>query len=215
MAGLFTACYPYLVFQNLTLIDTPLFMALLYLWLLLVVALRDRRRFNMRTLMLGVIGGLVLGIGTLVRPVLPPLAVLVAGWFLFRLGLTQTVLRLLPVAVIPLLLLGLWSARTAQVLGTPVLLTTTSGSNFFQGNNPLTIPYLRAGYDVQWSGGSVEDMPPGAAEADRALFQSALDFLRENPNLIPELLWRKFAAHWSIDVFPYRNPAEGEAPRLD
>lgn len=215
LAGLFTALYPYLVFQNLTLIDTPLFMALLYLWLLMMVALRDRRRFNARTLMLGVMGGVVLGIATLVRPVLPPLAVLVAVWFLFRLGLVQTVLRLLPVAIIPLLVLGLWSARTAQVLGVPVLLTTTSGSNFFQGNNPLTIPYLRAGYDVQWIGGQLEDIPPSAAEADKALLQAGLTFLRENPGLIPELLWLKFAAHWSVDIFPYRNPAEGEAPRLD
>lgn len=215
LAGLFTALYPYLVFQNLTLIDTPLFMALLYLWLLMMVALRDRRRFNARTLMLGVIGGVVLSIGTLVRPVLPPLAVLVVVWFLFRLGLVQTVLRLLPVAIIPLLVLGVWSARSAQIFGTPVLLTTTSGANFFQGNNPDTIPYLSAGYDVQWISGQVEGIPANAAAADKAMFQAGLTFLRENPGLIPELLWLKFAAHWSIDVFPYRNPAEGEAPRLD
>jgi hypothetical protein len=160
-------------------------------------------------------GGLVLGLGTLTRPVLPPLALLVAVWFLFRLPLGQTILRLLPVALIPLIMLGWWSARSQQVYGEPVLLTTTSGANFFQGNNPLTIPYLRAGYDVQWIGGELEGIAPNTLEADRALFQAGLTYLRENPGQIPELLWLKFLAQWSIDVSPYRNPTNGELPRLD
>jgi 4-amino-4-deoxy-L-arabinose transferase-like glycosyltransferase len=215
LAGLFTAFYPYLVFQNLTLIDTPLFMALLYLWLLMMVALRDRKRLSARTLVLGVLGGVVLGIGTLVRPALPPLAVLVAIWFLFRLPLGQAVLRLLPVAAASLLVLGVWAARSSQVYGEPVLLTINSGANFFQGNSPDTLAYLRAGYDVQWIGGDLGGVTPNTPESDRALMQQALAYLRANPGDLPELVWRKFAAHWSIDVFPYRNPAEGEAPRPD
>ncbi len=215
LAGLFTAIYPYLVFQNLTLIDTPLYMALLYLWLLMMVALRDRRRFNARTLTLGLLGGVVLGLGTLTRPVLPPLAALVAVWFLFRLPLGQTIARLLPVAAVSLLMIGVWSAHASQVYGTPVLLTVNSGSNFYQGNSPETIPYLRAGYDVQWIGGELEGIEPNTPEADRALQRAALDYLRQNPGQIPELIWLKLTAHWSLDIFPYRNPAEGEAPRLD
>lgn len=215
LAGLFTAVYPYLVFQNLTLIDTPLYMALLYLWLLMMAAQRDRKRFSARTLMLGLLGGVVLGVGTLARPVLPPLAALVAVWFLFRLPLGQAILRLMPVAAVSLLIIGLWSARASQVYGTPVLLTANGGANFFQGNNPDTIPYLRAGYDVQWIGGQLEGIEPNTPEADRALQQAALDYLRQNPGQIPELIWLKLTAHWSLDIFPYRNPAEGEAPRLD
>jgi hypothetical protein len=37
LAGLFYALYPYLIFQNLTLIDTPLFMALLHAFVLAMV----------------------------------------------------------------------------------------------------------------------------------------------------------------------------------
>ncbi len=145
LAGFFTALYPYLVFQNLTLIDTPLFMALLYLWLLMMVALRDRKRLSARTLVLGLLGGVVLGIGTLVRPVLPPLAVLVAVWFLFRLPLGQTILRLLPVAAASLLVIGVWAARSSQVYGEPVLLTVNSGSNFYPGqqSRDTSIPARR------------------------------------------------------------------------
>jgi hypothetical protein len=33
--------------------------------------------------------------------------------------------------------------------------------------------------------------------------------LKDNPGKIPELLWVKFLAYWSIDVFPTKNPANG------
>jgi hypothetical protein len=41
--------------------------------------------------------------------------------------------------------------------------------------------------------------------------QAALDYLRANPGVIPELVWVKFLTHWSIDIFPRLNPAEGDA----
>ena len=85
----------------------------------------------------------------------------------------------------------------------------------FQGNNPDTIPYLRAGYDVQWIGYEAPDRSDDARVADSQMLQSGLTFLRENPGLIPELLWLKFAVHWSIDISPYRNPVDGELPRLN
>ena len=90
-AALFYAGYPYLVFQNLTLIDTPLFMTVLYLWMWLVVLLRERESLDGRTWALATAAGAVLGVGMLVRPIWPPLAILVAVWFLFRRGLVQTV----------------------------------------------------------------------------------------------------------------------------
>ncbi len=68
---------------------------------------------------------------------------------------------------------------------------------------------------MQWIGGEVEGVTPNTPEADRALMQRSFAYLRENPAQFPELLWLKLAAHWSLDVFPYRNPAEGELPRLD
>jgi hypothetical protein len=33
--------------------------------------------------------------------------------------------------------------------------------------------------------------------------------LHENPGKIPELLWVKFLAYWSIDVYPSKNPVGG------
>ncbi len=215
VAGLFYALYPYLIFQNLTLIDTPFFMALLYSFILLMVLLRERPVLDRGTWTLAALGGLALGLALLVRPILPPLALLVGAWFLFRRSLVQTVIRLLPVAVIGAALLVPWIARNYQVFGAFVPMTTTSGANFWQGNSQYTIPYFRAGYDVQWTGPELQTTDPQSREADAERFALAFQFLRENPDRIPELLWVKFLVHWSIDIAPRYNPTPGEVPRLN
>lgn len=218
LAGLFYAAYPYLIFQNLTVIDTPLFMLLLYLFLLLVVLLRDRKALDRGTWGLSLAAGLVLGLGLLCRPILPPLAVFVALWFLFRLSFVQTVIRLLPVALLSVGVLGLWIVRNYQVYNAFVPLTTTSGANFWQGNSPYTIPYFLAGYDVQWTSpdpGQIKSTDSQSREADAERMALAMQFLRENPDKIPQLLWVKFIVYWSIDIAPLKNPTEGQLPRVD
>jgi 4-amino-4-deoxy-L-arabinose transferase-like glycosyltransferase len=90
-AGLLYAGYPYLIFQNLTLIDTPFFMVLLYTFLLVMILLRERESFDAVCWGLALLGGAILGLSMLVRPIVPPLAVLIAVWFLFRRGILGTV----------------------------------------------------------------------------------------------------------------------------
>jgi len=216
LAGLFYAFYPYLIFQNLTLIDTPFFMFWLHAFVLLMVLLRERASLDRRTWLIAALGGLVLGLSMLSRPIMPPLALFAALWFLFRLNLKQTILRLLPVALISAAVLAPWIVRNYQVFGAFVPMTTTSGANFWQGNSEKTIPYFRAGYDVQWtSPDNLQSTDLASREADAERFALALQFLRENPDKIPELLWVKFLVHWSIDIAPRLNPSEGELPRLD
>jgi hypothetical protein len=215
LAGLFYAVYPYLIFQNLTLIDTPFFMALLYAYVLLMVLLRERPALDRRTWALVALGGLVLGLAMLTRPIMPPLALFVAVWFLFRRGLMQTITRMLPVAVISLLVLVPWITRNYAVFDAFVPMTTTSGANFWQGNSEFTVPYFRAGYDVQWTSPELETEDLRSREADAERFALAFQYLRDNADKIPDLLWVKFLVHWSIDVAPRFNPAAGEVPRLD
>jgi 4-amino-4-deoxy-L-arabinose transferase-like glycosyltransferase len=218
LAGLMYAFYPYLVFQNLTLIDTPIFMALLYGFLLLMVLLRERAVLDRGTWGIAAMGGLVLGLGMLTRPIVPPLALLVAVWFMLRLNLLQTILRLLSVALVAGMVLGLWIIRNYDVYKAFVPMTTTSGANFWQGNSPYTIAYFRAGYDVQWTSPEPEQIKatdPQSREADAERFGLALQFLRDNPDKIPELIWIKFLVYWSIDIAPRLNPSEGVLPRVD
>lgn len=215
LAGLFYAVYPYLVFQNLTLIDTPLFMFWLHAFVLLMVLLRERPTLDTRTWLIASLGGLVLGLSMLTRPIMPPLALFIALWFIFRLNLIQTILRLLPVALIGGLVLLPWIARNYAIYDAFVPMTTTSGANFWQGNSEYTVRYFRAGYDVQWTAPELQTEDLNSREADAERFAVALQFLRDNPDKIPELLWVKLLVYWSIDVTPRLNPIEGQLPPLN
>lgn len=215
LAALFFAGYPYLIFQNLTLNDTALWVALLHAFVLLLALLRERPAMDRGTLLLAGAAGLVLGLATLARALLPPLALLAALWFLFRLDLRQTLLRLLPVALVGVLVVLPWTARAYGIYGQFVAVSLNSGENLYQGNNPQTLPILRAGYDVQWSDGpptSTREMTP--LERNNVLMQEGLRYLRENPQAIPELFWAKFQVHWSIEVAPLRNLRAGEQLRV-
>jgi 4-amino-4-deoxy-L-arabinose transferase-like glycosyltransferase len=160
-------------------------------------------------LVVALVTGLALGLATLTRPVVAPLALLVSVWFLFRLSLVQTVLRLFPVAAVAALALVPWVARNYGVYGEFVAMSLTAGTNFYQGNHPDVVPYMRAGYDVQWIGPESQQHDPYSPAGDRERFNMALDYLRAHPDAIPELVWVKLQAHWSIDIFPRRNPDEG------
>ena len=212
------ALYPYLVFHNLTLIDTPLFIFWLHLFVLLMIMLREQKRLDRRGWLLALAGGAVLGMAMLTRPILSPLALFLVPWFMARRGFAQTLGRLLPVALVSALVLAPWMVRNYMLLDAFVPMTTTSGANFWQGNNEDTVRYLRAGYDVQWTTPSsaattVED--PQSHEADQERFALAWTWLRANPDQIPDLLWVKFWVHWSIDVAPRLNPTSVEQTRLN
>jgi hypothetical protein len=210
------AGYPYLIFQNLTLIDTPFFMLLLHAFVLACILLREERRFTLTALALAVAAGVLLGIGTLTRPILPLLALLLPLWFVLRRGLWTTILRLGVVAMVSFLVVAPWVARNQAVYGEFVPMSVTSGANFWQGNSPYTVPYLQAGYDVQWtSPDALTTTDLNSPAADRERFALAIAWLQENPARIPELLWTKFLVHWSIDIAPRFNPTAGDAPRPD
>jgi 4-amino-4-deoxy-L-arabinose transferase-like glycosyltransferase len=215
LGALFYAVYPYLIFQNLTLIDTPLFMTLMLAFLLAVVRLRGRAHFDGGTLAWGMLAGVALGLATLVRPILPPLALLLPIWFLFTLNLWGTILRLLLVALVSAALVIPWTIRNTAVYGEFVPMSLTFGSNFYQGNNPDVVPFLRAGYDTQWTGPESQQYDPYTPAGDRERLALAWAYLSAHPEAIPELLLVKFLTHWSIDIFPRVNPLPGERPRLD
>jgi 4-amino-4-deoxy-L-arabinose transferase-like glycosyltransferase len=215
LGALFYAVYPYLIFQNLTLIDTPLFMTLMHTFVLAVVRLRGRVQFDSETMAWGLLAGVALGLATLVRPILPPLALLLPIWFLFSLNLWQTIARLLPVAVVSAALVIPWAIRNTTIYGEFVPMSLTFGSNFYQGSNPDVIPFLRAGYDTQWTGPEAQQYDPYTPAGDRERLALAWAYLEANPQDIPELLLVKFMTHWSVEIFPRVNPLPGERPRLD
>jgi hypothetical protein len=217
LSGLFYAAYPYLLFQNLTLIDTPLFMALLYGFLAGVVVLADVRAGDRRGPVLAVGAGVLLGLLGLARPNAALFALMAGGWLLARVGWRAGLGRLVPMGAAAALVLAPWLVRSALLFGTFVPVALNGGENFYQGNNAWVVPFLRAGYDPQWVPPPTlsDTVEPHGVEANAALAAAGWAFLREHPDAIPGLIGWKFITHWSIDIAPRRNPTEGELPRPD
>lgn len=214
LGGLFFAVYPYLIFQNLTLIDTPFWIVWLHAFVWLVIILREQPALNARTWGVAIAAGVVLGLSLLARPIMPFFAVFVALWYLFRLSLWQTIARLLPVALVGGLVLVPWIVRNYGLYDAFVPMTTTSGANLWQGNSEWTIPVFKAGYDVQWTAPDTV-APRDTREADAERFALSMQFWRENPDKLPELFWVKFLIHWSVDIAPRYNPQPNEAFQIN
>lgn len=210
LAALMYALYPYLIFQNLTVIDTPLFMALMFSFLWCMALLREQR-----SVPLAVLAGVILAAGALTRPVMVFVAPIVGLWLLFRLPFWESVRRLLPVAVMSGLCIVPWQLFTYQTYRAFVPVANNGGMNFWFGSNPYTIPLLRAGFHPQWVRPNEPVRTYDTRLANDDLYQIAFNYLRTNPQQIPELLWVKFLAYWSIDVYPSRNPIPGATPILD
>lgn len=216
IAGLFFALYPYLVFQNLTLNDTALWILLLHLFLWLLIQLRERATLDRAALMLAIAAGITLGVSVLARALLPPLAMLAALWFLLRLSARDALLRLLPVALVSLLVPLPWLVRSYQVYGGFVPIALNSGENIFQGNNPYAAAIFRAGYDAQWIAPPINAPPKDDPLRRNAhLAEAGWRYLRENPAVVPDLMLRKLLVYWNPQVTPLRNLRAGEKLSVD
>ncbi|MCS7070900.1 MAG: hypothetical protein NZM00_05295, partial [Anaerolinea sp.] len=162
--------------------------------------------------------GVLLGLMALTRTNAVLFAFGAALWAWAMIGLRTAVLRLLPVALVSALVVAPWIVRSSILYGTFVPIALNGGENFYQGNSVYTVPYFRAGYDVQWvppPDGSDQFADPFSPEANLFRLRAGLDYLREHPEAIPDLIATKLLIHWSIDIAPLRNPTEGEAPRVD
>jgi 4-amino-4-deoxy-L-arabinose transferase-like glycosyltransferase len=213
-AGLFTALYPYLVFQNLTLNDTALFILLMHAFVYLLILLREESDLK-RAVMLALLAGVVLGITTLLRALLPLFALLAAIWFLFRLPLLQAFWRLALVALISVLMVVPWILRNYEVYQSFVPVALNTGENLYQGANPMTVPLFRAGYDAQWSDPPANGIRGDTYRNNAILTEAGLTYYRSYPERIPELLWVKFLVHWSVEITPRLNPQDGQSFALD
>ena len=216
LAGLFFALYPYLIFQNLTLNDTALWILLLHLFVWLLIQLRERSAFDRRTLAIAIAAGLALGISVLARALLPPLALLAALWFLLKRSPRETLRRLLPVALVSLLVPLPWLLRAYEIYDGFVPIALNSGENIYQGNNPDAAAVFRAGYDVQWLGPPL-GIPPTDEPLRRNAFMARAGwaYLRENPADALDLMLAKLLVYWNPQVTPLRNLRLGEKLSVD
>ncbi len=169
--GLFAAAgvalYPLLIYMTGWIYSETLLLLLLWVGVFLLV-----KGFLQSRLTIGILAGIFFGLAALVRPeiALFPLPVFLWGAFshwgrprLWVAGASQ-------IAIVAVLLP--WSIRNTIVNHQFVPLTTSSGSNFYAGNNPAA------------HGGSAWTFPlsgKSEIESDRELAGRAIDWISQHP----------------------------------
>jgi 4-amino-4-deoxy-L-arabinose transferase-like glycosyltransferase len=202
-AAALTALYPYMLYQNLTVNDTAIFTCLLVLavWL----AYRAGDAASMRW---AATTGAVLGLAALTKSLALLLVPLWGLWWMRRLGWRRGLRAAAVTTLAAALVIAPWVARNTALHGRFVFISTNGGSNLHQGNNACTASYLRAGWDVQWTGECMASPPSDLdeIELDRWHTRQALDYLRGDLGRAASLLGVKLLVLWSPAVTPYAVP---------
>ncbi len=202
LSAAFYGAYPYLLYQNLTVNDTALFILLLAasVWL-------GYRIYDARGIRWAVALGVVVGVAALTKSLILLLWPLLVLWWLRRLGWRDALHLGLAGGLTTAAVLTPWVIRNSLLDGELVFISTNGGSNLHQGNNPCVVDYLRQGWDAQWVD-CLATAPAGLSEPalDRWHREQALAYLWANPEAWPRLFVTKLWALWNPSITPARLP---------
>ncbi len=208
LAAAFTGFYPYLLFQDLSVNDTAIFMMLLAvgIWAAYRVAEAERSR---SALLWALVVGVTFGAGALTKTLIVLMLPLIALWWWRKVGLRRALGLGAVTAVVFVAVVTPWVVRNTQVQGTLTLISTNDGSNLYQGNNSCVADYLLAGWDAQWVD-CLNPTPDGLNETETSAWfrDQALVYLREHPADVPRLLLVKFVTLWSPELLPRAVPPD-------
>jgi 4-amino-4-deoxy-L-arabinose transferase-like glycosyltransferase len=202
VAAAFTGLYPYLLFQDLTLNDTAIFITLLAAAIWLAYRAHDTRDPRAAAGL-----GLALGVAALTKTFVLLTLPLLALWWWRRLGFRSAAWLAAVGGVAVVLTLTPWTIRNVRLHDAFVLISTNGGSNLHQGNNPCVADYLARGWDAQWVD-CLAAQPEGLSEVEMDAWhrEQAITYLREHPGAWPRLFATKFAVLWSPLLMPYEVP---------
>lgn len=204
LAATFYGFYPYLLYQNLTLNDTGIFIFLLAAGIAAAYRARDTERWSW-----AVVLGLCFGLGALTKTLIVLVLPMLAVWW-WRERHFRAATRLAVIAAITLAaVMAPWVIRNTRLHGQLVVLSTNGGSNLHQGNNPCVADYLARGWDAQWVN-CLEKPPAGLSETAESRWhrEQAITYLRDHPEDWPRLFWTKFWVLWSPAIMPYDLPPD-------
>lgn len=197
-----TSFYPYLLFQNLSVNDTAIFIMLLALGIWGSYRVTETRSWRWAAF-----AGLMFGVAALTKTLVALLLPLLALWWWRQLGFPRAFRQGLVLGVVFVLVLLPWVVRNTQVQGKLTLISTNDGSNLHQGNNSCVADYLLVGWDAQWVN-CLAPTPPGMSETEESVWHrdQALEYLRTHPAEIPRLVLVKLYTLWSPELLPRTVP---------
>lgn len=204
LAAAFYGFYPYLLYQNLTLNDTGIFIFLLTAGIVAGYKARDTRDWRWAVTL-----GVAFGLGALTKTLIVLVLPLLTWWWWRRVGFRAAVTLSVVSGLALVAVVAPWVIRNSRLHGELVLISTNGGSNLHQGNNACVADYLARGWDAQWVN-CIAPVPAGLTEteADRWHREQAITYLREHPGEWPRLFWTKFWVLWSPVIMPYDLPPD-------
>lgn len=215
LGALFTAIYPYLVFQDLSANDTAIFILLLAAgvwgayWAQIVFAASGTAPPAFEEMRWPAFIGLCFGLAALTKTLVVLMVPLLAWWWWRQAGFTRAALAGLTMGVGLVLVLLPWVIRNTTLHGELVLTSTNDGSNLHQGNNPCAADYLANGWDVQWVD-CLPAMPDGLSETGQSRWHrdQAVRWLLDNPDQWLRHFGQKFLTLWNPQITPSQVPPQ-------
>jgi 4-amino-4-deoxy-L-arabinose transferase-like glycosyltransferase len=199
-----TAVFPSLVFlAGLTLTETVFtFLALLGLWLIVEARARERREWVMLA-----VAALVIGYAALVRGQALLLPIVAAPFWLYSLrDVRATALRVAGVGVLAVLVVLPWTARNWIESGSPVLLSSNAGVDFYIGHSEGADGRGRIVDELVFR---YPELPQAVAEAriNRDGFREGIEYALTHPVRELELAARKlfFLYHRDDEAFRWSD----------
>jgi 4-amino-4-deoxy-L-arabinose transferase-like glycosyltransferase len=195
LAGLCCALYPTWIFISGVAVTSEAFLVPL----LLLSFLLTLKAIDLRASGTAFAAGLTWGVATLVRPIASPMVGTVALYLAWRAGWKRGLL----LGVGFVLILAPWLIRNYFVFGRP-LLSTQGGEVFLGANNSyvIDVPVSHGAWvqpaDLPQYGDKLEGIVD-EVRLNNLEYDLGLDFLRENPRVIPRLIFYKLV-RWLTPV---------------
>lgn len=207
------AVYPYGIYHDLRVFDTPLFEALLAGFMLATMKLAARP-----SAWGGVAVGVLAGLAVLCRSLFVTFVPVAMLYVVFaRPGaLTRRTIAVALMGVALFAVLTPWVVRNYRIHGRP-LISTYGGWNFLLGNSPVMLKAVSAGGEAddelsRWLQGRAPELV-GLSETamDEWFYREGKAYVREHPGEFLKLLAIKAVNYWSVFKSP---PAEGLGKNL-
>jgi len=192
------AIYPPLIFYSITFATEPLYIFFLLLFTFFFIKALKTPKIGFMFL-----SGIFLGGASLTRAqgLFFFVYVIVFLLLFFNFNIKNIVKHAFIILLSAFLVILPWSVRNFFIHKHIVPITIQGGKIFYESNNPLIIDD-----PVNWGRNiAAEDLPgyeksKGLTEyqRDKLFLKLGLDFIKENPNKVPKLLFNKFIRFWNI-----------------
>lgn len=197
ISSVILALYPTLIFYSTQLLSETLFIFISSLSIYVFFKESNNYGQNYKWILLGIL----LGLGSLCRPVIFPFLIFLIPFYVF--SARGSLRKWFLVSCFTLLTIFPWTIRNYYVHGKFVLLTTYGGANLWMGNYSGATGYIGQPKNINQL---VRQEGISETEKDKDFYKKGLNFIIENPSDFFLLSFKKFFLFWNPLVEEHTGP---------